>query len=97
MAEIDNGGAGHLVIPGLHDGRCGVRGGIQAGAPLTVAFRWARSAKRPELASAAAAGATLDGVGYAVASIVRSPLSEGFYVAVLTPVATNLPTDSASA
>jgi hypothetical protein len=93
MAEINNGGAGHLVIAGVHDGRCG----MQAGDPPTVAFRWARTGKRPELALAAGVGATLDGVGYAIASIVRSPLSEGFYVAVLTPAVTNLPADSASA
>ena len=88
MADIDNGAAGRLVIPGVHDGRCG----IQAGPPLTVAFRWTRTGKRPEPAAAMARaaiamGATFDGVGYEIGSLTRSPLSAGFYQAVLTPAA----------
>ena len=79
MADINNGSAGHLVIAGVHDGRCGV----QAGDTPIVAFRWARTGKRPEVALAAGGGATLDGVDYGIESIARSPLSAGFYVAVL--------------
>jgi hypothetical protein len=80
MVTINNGDTGHLVIPGVHDGRCG----IQSGTRLTVAFRWARGNKRPE--NCGAVGATLDGVAFEIASLARSPLSDGFYAAVLTPV-----------
>lgn len=77
--KVENPGAGRLVIAGIHDGPCG----IGAGAPLSVAFRWSRRGKRPELA--ASSEAMLDGVGHRIVSVARSPISEGFYIAVLTP------------
>lgn len=84
MVTIKNGDTGHLIIPGVHDGRCG----IQSGTRLTVAFRWARGGKRPELCGADRA--TLDGVAFEIASIARSPLSDGFYAAELTPLAVGI-------
>lgn len=78
--EVSNPATGRLLIPGVHDGGCGVQ---PAGEALTVAFRWARGPRRPEQAVGSAV--TLDGVPHRLASARRSEVSQGFYVAVLTP------------
>lgn len=79
--NVSNPTTGRLVIPGVHDGGCGIQHGADDG--LTVAFRWARGARRPEQAVSAAA--TLDGVPYRLAAARRSEVSQGFYVARLMP------------
>ena len=79
--DIANPATGRLVIPGVHDGGCGVQ--REPDARLTVAFRWARGPRRPE--QAVGATVTLDGVPHRLASARRSEVSQGFYVAVLSP------------
>ncbi len=79
--NVSNPTTGRLVIPGVHDGGCGRQGG--AGEGVTVAFRWARGARRPEQALGSAV--TLDGAPYRLAAARRSEVSQGFYVAVLMP------------
>lgn len=79
--NIANPATGRLVIPGVHDGGCGIQPG--AGGSLTVAFHWARGPRRPE--QAVGASVTLDGQPHALASARRSEVSQGYYVAVLTP------------
>lgn len=80
MAEVHNGIVGHLVLPGVHDGWCG----IQVRPPLTVAFRNHRTHKRSAWADASCA--TLDGVDYRVVSVHRSAITDGFYVVVLSRI-----------
>lgn len=78
---IANPATGRLIIPGVHDGGCGLQP-----APddrLTVAFRWARGPRRPE--QAVGTTVMLDGVPHVLAAARRSDISQGFYVAVLTP------------
>lgn len=84
--EVSNPATGHLLIPGVHDGGCGIQGAAAEGAAaLTVAFRWARGPRRPE--QAVGSKVTLDGAGYVLATARRSEVSQGFYVATLQAVA----------
>ncbi|MDO9487495.1 MAG: hypothetical protein Q7J32_03905 [Sphingomonadaceae bacterium] len=80
--EVSNPATGRLVIPGVPDGGCGLQRG--ADDRLTVGFRWARGPRRPE--QAVGATVTLDGVAHRLASARRSQVSQGFYIAVLSPV-----------
>jgi hypothetical protein len=89
--DISNPASGRLVIPGVHDGSCGIRRAPTPGGDgPTVAFRWARGARRPE--QAVGTTVTLDGAPYRLANARRSEVTQGFYVALLTPVADE-PTD----
>ncbi len=81
--DVINPATGRLVIPGVHDGGCGVA--RPADGAQTVAFRWARGPRRPE--QALGASVTLDGVAYRLAAAQRSEVSQGFYVATLVALA----------
>lgn len=77
MADVQNGRTGHLVIPNIFDGECGV----QEGSPLVAAFKPIRGGRRAERATEA----ELDGVPYQVLSVSRSKITPGFYLLMLEP------------
>lgn len=75
---ISNGQTGYLIIEGIHNGEAGIQ---DARGRLRIGFQPNRRLRSP----LAAKLAMLDGKAYAVDSIARSALVNGWYVAELSP------------